>query len=202
MAYNHYILVCGGTGCESSNADGIYNNLIAEAKAAGVLDKVQIVKTGCFGFCEKGPIVKVLPEDSFYVEVKPEDAKEIINEQIVKGREVPRLLYNKTKRSTESVEEIQFYQKQLRIVLRNCGVINPENIEEYIARDGYLALEKALFELSPQQIIDEVKLSGLRGRGGAGFPTGMKWEAGMKAPGDEKFVVCNADEGDPGAYMD
>ncbi len=202
MAYNHYILVCGGTGCESSNADGIYNNLITEAKSAGVLDKVQIVKTGCFGFCEKGPIVKVLPEDSFYVEVKPEDAKEIINEQIVKGREVPRLLYNKTKRSAESVEEIQFYQKQLRIVLRNCGVINPENIEEYIARDGYLALEKALFSMTPQQIVDEVKASGLRGRGGAGFPTGMKWEAGLKAQGDQKFVVCNADEGDPGAYMD
>lgn len=202
MAYNHYILVCGGTGCESSNADGIYNNLITEAKAVGVIDKVQIVKTGCFGFCEKGPIVKVLPEDSFYVEVKPEDAKEIINEQIVKGREVTRLLYNKEKRATESVEDIQFYQKQLRIVLRNCGVINPENIEEYIARDGYVALEKALFQLTPEQIIEEIKLSGLRGRGGAGFPTGMKWEAGMKAPGDVKYVVCNADEGDPGAYMD
>jgi len=202
MAYTHYILVCGGTGCESSNADGIYNNLIAEAKAAGVIDKVQIVKTGCFGFCEKGPIVKVLPEDTFYVEVKPQDAKDIINEQIVKGREVTRLLYNKEKKSAETVEEIQFYQKQLRIVLRNCGVINPENIDEYIARDGYLALEKALFNMTPQQIIDEVKLSGLRGRGGAGFPTGMKWEAGMKAAGDVKYVVCNADEGDPGAYMD
>ncbi len=202
MAFNHYILVCGGTGCESSNADGIYNNLIAEAKAAGVIDKVQIVKTGCFGFCEKGPIVKVLPEDSFYVEVKPEDAKEIIAEQIVKGREVTRLLYNKAKKSAETVEEIQFYQKQLRIVLRNCGVINPENIEEYIARDGYLALEKALFQLTPQQIVDEVKASGLRGRGGAGFPTGIKWEAGLKAPGPVKYVVCNADEGDPGAYMD
>lgn len=202
MAYTHYILVCGGTGCESSNADGIYNNLLAEAKAAGVTDKVQIVKTGCFGFCEKGPIVKVLPEDSFYVEVKPEDAKEIINEQIVKGREVTRLLYNKEKKSIEDVEEIEFYQKQLRIVLRNCGVINPENIEEYIARDGYRALEKSLFELTPQQIVDEVKASGLRGRGGAGFPTGMKWEAGLKAPGDIKYVVCNADEGDPGAYMD
>jgi len=202
MAYTHYILVCGGTGCESSNSDGIYNNLITEAKAAGVIDKVQIVKTGCFGFCEKGPIVKVLPEDTFYVEVKPQDAKDIINEQIVKGREVTRLLYNKEKKSAETVEEIQFYQKQLRIVLRNCGVINPENIDEYIARDGYLALEKALFDMTPQQIIDEVKLSGLRGRGGAGFPTGLKWEAGMKAPGDVKYVVCNADEGDPGAYMD
>ncbi len=202
MAYTHYILVCGGTGCESSNADLIYKNLQAEAKNFGVEDKVQIVKTGCFGFCEKGPIVKVLPEDSFYVEVKPEDAKDIIAEQIVKGREVQRLLYNKEKKSIEEVQEIQFYQKQLRIVLRNCGVINPENIEEYIARDGYLALEKALFEMTPEQIVDEIKKSGLRGRGGAGFPTGLKWEAGMKAPGDVKYVVCNADEGDPGAYMD
>ena len=202
MAYTHYILVCGGTGCESSNADLIYKNLQTEAKNFGVEDKVQIVKTGCFGFCEKGPIVKVLPEDSFYVEVKPEDAKDIIAEQVVKGREVQRLLYNKEKKSIEDVQEIQFYQKQKRIVLRNCGVINPENIEEYIARDGYLALEKALFEMTPEQIVDEIKKSGLRGRGGAGFPTGLKWEAGMKAPGDVKYVVCNADEGDPGAYMD
>ena len=202
MAFTHYILVCGGTGCESSNADLIYKNLLEETKNFGVEDKVQIVKTGCFGFCEKGPIVKVLPEDSFYVEVKPEDAKEIIAEQIVKGREVKRLLYNKEKKSIEDVEEIQFYQKQLRIVLRNCGVINPEDINEYIARDGYLALEKALFEMKPEEIVEEIKKSGLRGRGGAGFPTGFKWEAGMKAPGDQKYVVCNADEGDPGAYMD
>ena len=202
MAYTHYILVCGGTGCESSNADLIYKNLIAEVKNFELEDKVQIVKTGCFGFCEKGPIVKVLPEDSFYVEVKPEDAKEIVAEQIVKGREVQRLLYNKEKKNIEDVQEIQFYQKQKRIVLRNCGVINPENINEYIARDGYLALEKALFEMTPEQIVEEVKKSGLRGRGGAGFPTGLKWEAGMKAPGDVKYVVCNADEGDPGAYMD
>ena len=202
MAFTHYILVCGGTGCESSNADLIYKNLLTEAKNFGVEDKVQIVKTGCFGFCEKGPIVKVLPEDSFYVEVKPEDAKDIIAEQVVKGREVKRLLYNKEKKSLEAVEEIQFYQKQLRIVLRNCGVINPEDINEYIGRDGYLALEKALFEMKPEEIVEEIKKSGLRGRGGAGFPTGFKWEAGMKAQGDEKYVVCNADEGDPGAYMD
>ncbi|MBR4011482.1 MAG: NADH-quinone oxidoreductase subunit NuoF [Spirochaetaceae bacterium] len=202
MAFTHYILVCGGTGCESSNADLIYKNLLAEAKNFGVEDKVQIVKTGCFGFCEKGPIVKVLPEDSFYVEVKPEDAKDIIAEQVVKGREVKRLLYNKEKKNLEAVEEIQFYQKQLRIVLRNCGVINPEDINEYIGRDGYLALEKALFEMKPEEIVEEIKKSGLRGRGGAGFPTGFKWEAGMKAQGDEKYVVCNADEGDPGAYMD
>jgi len=202
MAYTHYILVCGGTGCESSKADDIYKNLLAEAENFGVSDKVQIVKTGCFGFCEKGPIVKVLPEDSFYVEVTPEDAKDIIAEQIVKGREVNRLLYNKEKKNIEDVQEIQFYQKQLRIVLRNCGVINPENINEYIARDGYKALEKALFEMTSEEIVNEIKASGLRGRGGAGFPTGIKWEAGMKAPGDVKYVVCNADEGDPGAYMD
>ena len=201
MAYTHYILVCGGTGCESTDANGIYNNLQMEAKAAGVNDKVQIVKTGCFGFCEKGPIVKVLPEDSFYVEVKPEDAKEIINEQIVKGREITRLLYRKEKKNVESIDEIEFYQKQLRIVLRNCGIINPENMEEYIARDGYMALEKALFQMKPEDIIAEIKAAGLRGRGGAGFPTAIKWEACYKAPGDIKYVVCNADEGDPGAYM-
>lgn len=202
MAFTHYILVCGGTGCESSNSNDIYLQLKEAAARNNVADKVQIVKTGCFGFCEKGPIVKVLPEDSFYVEVKPEDAAEIITEQVIKGREVTRLLYNKEKKDREKVEEIQFYQKQQRIVLRNCGIINPEDIKEYIARDGYLALEKALFQMTPQQIIDEVKKSGLRGRGGAGFPTGLKWEAGMKASGDVKYVVCNADEGDPGAYMD
>ncbi|MBE6350605.1 MAG: NADH-quinone oxidoreductase subunit J/K, partial [Spirochaetaceae bacterium] len=202
MAYTHYILVCGGTGCESSSSDEIYKQLQLEAEKNNVAEKVQIVKTGCFGFCEKGPIVKVLPEDSFYVEVKPEDAAEIISEQIIKGREVTRLLYNKEKKNPEEVQEIQFYQKQQRIVLRNCGLINPEDINEYIARDGYLALEKALFEMKPEDIVEEIKKSGLRGRGGAGFPTGLKWEAGMKAPGNVKYVVCNADEGDPGAYMD
>ena len=202
MAYTHYILVCGGTGCESSKADEIFNNLLAEAKNFGVEDKVQIVKTGCFGFCEKGPIVKVLPEDSFYVEVKPEDAKTIIAEQIVKGREVKRLLYNQEEKNLEQVEEIQFYQKQYRIALRNCGIINPEDISEYIARDGYLALEKSLFEMQPKEIIDLLKKSNLRGRGGAGFPTGLKWETAHKTKSDVKYVVCNADEGDPGAYMD
>ena len=164
--------------------------------------KVQIVKTGCFGFCEQGPIVKILPEDSFYVQVKPEDAKELINEHIIKGREVTRLLYNKEKSHKHAqVEEIEFYQKQFRIVLRNCGFIDPENIDEYIAREGYAALEKALYELTPDQIIDEIKTSGLRGRGGAGFPTWMKWNFTKMADTPEKFVVCNADEGDPGAYM-
>ncbi|HCX96543.1 NADP-reducing hydrogenase subunit HndC [uncultured spirochete] len=203
MAYKNFILVCGGTACESSHSEEIYRNLIKEAEALGVSRDVQVVKTGCFGFCEKGPIVKVLPSESFYVEVKPEDAHEIIAEQVVKGREVTRLLYRKDKKSdTAKLEDIEFYQKQFRIVLRNCGVINPESIDEYIARDGYKALEKALFEMAPEEIIAEVKASGLRGRGGAGFPTGLKWEAARKSPGDVKYIVCNADEGDPGAYMD
>jgi len=202
MSYSHYILVCGGSACESSRSVQIYENLITEAKNAGIAGDVKIIKTGCFGFCEKGPIVKVLPEDTFYVEVKPEDAGEIINSHIVRGIEVTRLLYDKKKKNTEEVEEIPFYKKQLRIALRNCGLIDPENIEDYIAHDGYFALEKALFEMSCEQIVDEIKKSGLRGRGGAGFPTGLKWEAGLKAQGDIKYVVCNADEGDPGAYMD
>ena len=202
MSYTHFILVCGGTACESSSSNDIYQRLLEEAAKQGVGDSVQIVKTGCFGFCEKGPVVKVLPEDSFYVEVKPEDASEIISEQVIMGREVTRLLYDKEKKSREEVQEIQFYQKQMRVALRNCGFINPEDINEYIGRDGYLALEKALFEMSGEDIVNEVKKSGLRGRGGAGFPTGLKWETAMKAPGDTKYVVCNADEGDPGAYMD
>lgn len=204
MAYKNFILVCGGTGCESSRSDEIYRNLLAEAEVQGVKSDVQIVKTGCFGFCEKGPIVKVLPSESFYVEVKPEDAKDIIAEQVVKGREVKRLLYRKDQKTAENVkvEDIEFYQKQFRIVLRNCGVINPESIEEYIARDGYRALEKVLFEMTPEQVVAEIKASGLRGRGGAGFPTGMKWETAMKVQSDIKYIVCNADEGDPGAYMD
>jgi NADH-quinone oxidoreductase subunit F/NADP-reducing hydrogenase subunit HndC len=204
MAYNHYILTCGGTACESNRGVELFNQLNAEAGKQGVKNQVQIVKTGCFGFCEKGPIVKVLPEDSFYVEVKPEDAKEIIAEHIVKGREVKRLLYNEgdAKKSVMSVEDIPFYQKQFRVVLRNCGVINPESIDEYIAREGYSGLEKVLFEWTQEQLIEEVKVSGLRGRGGAGFPTWLKWDLARKAQGDVKYVICNADEGDPGAYMD
>jgi NADH-quinone oxidoreductase subunit F/NADP-reducing hydrogenase subunit HndC len=204
MAYNHYILTCGGTACESNKGDEIYRSLIAEAEKQGVKGEVQIVKTGCFGFCERGPIVKVLPEESFYVDVKPEDAVEIIAEQILKGREVKRLLYrgDAEKKSTTAVEDIEFYQKQFRVVLRNCGVINPESIDEYIAREGYSGLEKVLFEWTPEQIIEEMKISGLRGRGGAGFPTWLKWDLARKAQGDIKYVICNADEGDPGAYMD
>jgi len=201
--YNHYILVCGGTGCESAKSDQLYKNLIHECEKVNCKGSTQIVKTGCFGFCEQGPIVKVLPEESFYVHVTPEDAKEIIEEHIVKGREVTRLLYDKSEsKKRAAIDEIDFYQKQFRIVLRNCGVIDPENINEYIARDGYVALEKAVFEMSPEDIIEEVKKSGLRGRGGAGFPTWMKWNFTKHAEDPVKYIVCNADEGDPGAYMD
>ncbi len=205
MAIKNYILVCGGTACESSKADDIYASLIKEAEVQGVKDDVQIVKTGCFGFCEKGPIVKVLPEEAFYVHVKPEDAKEIIAENIIKGRMVKRLLYSGEEvagKDSFDSEDIQFYQKQFRIVLRNCGFIDPENIDEYIARDGYKALEKCLFEITPEGVIEEMKKSGLRGRGGAGFPTWMKWNFSKTVEADQKYIVCNADEGDPGAYMD
>ena len=204
MAVKNYILVCGGTACESSKADAIYNALLKEAEIQGVGNDVQVVKTGCFGFCEKGPIVKVLPEEAFYVTVKPEDAREIISETIIKGRMVNRLLYidPQSGKKDFDIDDIKFYQKQYRIVLRNCGFIDPEKIDEYIARDGYKALEKALFEMKPEEIIEELKTSGLRGRGGAGFPTWMKWKFSQQVASDQKYIVCNADEGDPGAYMD
>lgn len=209
MAIKNYILVCGGTACEASKSEAIYEAFKDIIEEKSLSQDVQVVRTGCFGFCEKGPIVKILPEEAFYVEVKPEDVKEIVNENIIKGRVVKRLLYKDEKISGESIKEdkfdmekIGFYQKQFRIVLRNCGFIDPENIDEYIARDGYVALEKALFELKPDGIIEEMKKSGLRGRGGAGFPTWIKWNTTKGVKADQKFIVCNADEGDPGAYMD
>ncbi len=203
MAYNQYILICGGTGCESSKADDIYCNILDELDKVGARADVQVVKTGCFGFCEKGPIVKVLPDEAFYVEVKPEDAAELVAEHIVKGRAVERLLYKEDESKQHAkIDDISFYQKQFRVVLRNCGFINPENIEEYIARDGYLALEKALTEMSGDDVIAELEKAGLRGRGGAGFPTFKKWLFTKQVESDQKYVVCNADEGDPGAYMD
>ncbi len=203
MAFNQFCLVCGGTGCESSRADDIYKNLVASCERHGLSEQVQVVKTGCFGFCEKGPIVKILPEQSFYVEVKPEDAERIVAEHLLKGRPVKDLLYKgEAGVAAKGEADIKFYQKQMRIVLRNCGIINPEDIKEYIARDGYAALEKVLFTMTPEAVIDELKTSGLRGRGGAGFPTWLKWTNTRKAPGDQKYVICNADEGDPGAYMD
>jgi NADP-reducing hydrogenase subunit HndC len=181
----------------------LFNALKTAVKENGLINEVQVVRTGCLGFCEKGPIVKVLPQDTFYVEVKPEDAEEIIKEHIIKGREVSRLLYDKEQSKIHvAIEGIDFYQKQFRVVLRNCGAIDPNVIDEYIARDGYKALEKALFDMTPQDVIDEISKSGLRGRGGAGFPTGKKWSFAAAQPAGQKYMVCNADEGDPGAYMD
>ena len=203
MAYESYILVCGGTACFSGGGDKIIDEFKAQLKEAGLVDKVQVVATGCLGFCEQGPIVKVLPQGTFYVQVKPEDVKEIINEHLVKGRVVQRLCYDPNQAKNLVAEaNIPFYQKQYRIVLRNCGVIDPEKIDDYIARDGYKALEKVLFEMTPEAVVDEMLKSGLRGRGGAGFPTGMKWKFAAAQPKGQKYMVCNADEGDPGAYMD
>ena len=202
--YNMHILVCGGTGCHASESDDILCNLRDELEAKGLSDKVQVIMTGCFGFCEKGPIVKVMPDNTFYVQVKPEDAQRIVEEHIIKGRKVTDLLYHdpKTKEAVSDSKHMGFFKKQLRIALRNCGFINPENIDEYIARDGYLALGKVLTEMTPEQVIKEVKDSGQRGRGGAGFSTGLKWELARRSVSDIKYVVCNADEGDPGAFMD
>ncbi|MEG2178333.1 MAG: NADH-ubiquinone oxidoreductase-F iron-sulfur binding region domain-containing protein [Bacteroidales bacterium] len=179
-------------------------NLESEIKQLGMEDKVYDSITGCFGFCEKGPIVKVMPDNTFYTKVKPEDAREIIDEHIIKGRKIKRLLYEDptNKEHVSDSKHMGFYKKQIRIALRNCGFIDPENIQEYIARDGYAALAKCLTELDPQQTIDIIKKSGLRGRGGGGFPTGLKWELTRKSQADQKYVVCNADEGDPGAFMD
>lgn len=202
--YKMHILVCGGTGCRASESDAIVANLKKELAAKQLENEVQVIMTGCFGFCEKGPIVKIMPDNTFYVQVKPEDVAEIISEHIVKGRKVMRLLYvdPTSQEQIADSKHMEFYKKQIRIALRNCGFINPENIDEYIARDGYLALGKALTEMKPQDVIDEIKKSGLRGRGGGGFPTGLKWELASKNVADQKYVVCNADEGDPGAFMD
>ena len=202
--YSMHLLVCGGTSCHASESDAIVCNLRDELEAKGLMDSVQVILTGCFGFCEKGPIVKVMPDNTIYVKVKPEDAQTIVEEHVIKGRKVTRLLY-KDPVSQEPVSDSKnmgFFKKQLRIVLRNCGFINPENIDEYIARDGYQALGKVLTEMTPEEVIKEVKDSGQRGRGGAGFSTGLKWELAHKNQSDEKYVVCNADEGDPGAFMD
>ena len=202
--YKMHVLICGGTGCKASESDEIRNKLKQLIEEYGLEDEVQVVMTGCFGFCEKGPIVKVLPDNTFYVQVKPFDVIEIVEEHIVKGRPVERLLYtdpSSDKHITGS-KSIDFYKKQIRIALKNCGFINPENIDEYIARDGYQALGKCLTEMSPDEVIKEIKDSGLRGRGGGGFPTGLKWEITKNVENDQKYVVCNADEGDPGAFMD
>lgn len=204
MKYKMHLLVCGGTGCKASQSDLIVATLNKELEAHNLQDEAKVVLTGCFGFCEQGPIIKVIPDNTFYTQVKPEDAKEIIEEHVIKGRKVKRLLYidPKDSKSVSDSKHMGFYQKQIRIALRNCGFLDPENIEESIARDAYAALGNALSEKTPVEVIDIIKKSGLRGRGGAGFPTGLKWEFASKNKADQKYVVCNADEGDPGAFMD
>lgn len=193
-------MVCGGTSCHSSESDAVVWNLRDELEAKGLSENVQVILTGCFGFCQQGPIVKVMPDNIYYLKVKPEDAQTIVEEHIIKGRIVTRLLYQDP--ITKETSGVPDHKKQLRIVLRNCGFIDPENIDEYIARDGYQALGQVLTEMTPEQVIKVVRDSGQRGRGGAGFPTGLKWEIAFRNKSDEKYVVCNADEGDPGAFMD
>ncbi len=202
--YRSHVLVCGGTGCTSSGSEQIITELEKEIKAVGLEEEVKVVKTGCFGLCALGPIMIVYPEGSFYSRVHPEDIKEIVDEHLLKGRIVKRLLYSETVEDDhiKSLNETDFYKKQHRVALRNCGVINPENIDEYIAVDGYQALGKCLTEYTPEQVIQVIKDSGLRGRGGAGFPTGVKWSFAAANQADQKYVCCNADEGDPGAFMD
>ena len=203
--YRSHVLVCGGTGCTSSNSAAIIEALEKEIEAKGLSDEIKVIRTGCFGLCALGPIMIVYPEGCFYSQVQVEDVPEIVEEHLLKGRMVKRLLYDETVHSGDTIKslnETNFYKKQKRVALRNCGVIDPENIDEYIAYDGYQALAKCLSEYTPEQVIDIVKRSGLRGRGGGGFPTGRKWELAAMNKADQKYVVCNADEGDPGAFMD
>ena len=203
--YRSHVMVCGGTGCTSSGGDKIAIAFESEIHAAGLQDEVKVVRTGCFGLCELGPIVIIYPEASFYSRVSEEDVKEIVGEHLLKGRPVTRLLYDETvaeDNTIKSLDETNFYKKQVRVALKNCGVINPEQIDEYIAFDGYRALGQVLTQMKPEDVIKTVLDSGLRGRGGAGFPTGMKWKFAAANPADQKYVCCNADEGDPGAFMD
>lgn len=199
------ILVCGGTGCTSSDSIQIIENLRNEIKKADLEGSVEVLLTGCFGFCAKGPIVNVYPDDIFYTQVKPEDASEIVQSHLINHKVVERLLFEEPTLDHKKVEkhnDMSFYKKQSRVALRYCGHINPENIFEYIGCNGYIALGKCISELSPIEVVEEIKASGLRGKGGAGFPTGIKWESASQTPPGQKYVVCNADEGDPGAFMD
>ncbi len=202
--YRSHVLVCGGTGCTSSNSAAIIEALETQIAEKGLSEEIKVIRTGCFGLCALGPIMIVYPEGSFYSQVKVEDIPEIVEEHLLKGRIVTRLLYDETVTETEvkSLNDTKFYAKQERVALRNCGVIDPENIDEYIAYDGYQALAKCLTEYTPEQVVQIVKDSGLRGRGGGGFPTGLKWSFTAANAADQKYVVCNADEGDPGAFMD
>ncbi len=199
-----HVLVCGGTGCTSSGSEKIIDALNKNLEKYNLTDEINVIKTGCFGLCALGPVMIVYPEGCFYSMVKPEDIEEIVSEHLLKGRIVKRLLYQETvhEDNIKSLNDVDFYKKQKRVALRNCGVINPENIEEYIGVNGYNALGKVLTSMKPQDVIDEILKSGLRGRGGGGFPTGLKWSFAAKSVDDQKYVACNADEGDPGAFMD
>ncbi|WP_297327918.1 NADH-quinone oxidoreductase subunit NuoF [uncultured Bacteroides sp.] len=198
------LLICGGTGCKASASHVIAEKLQQALENNHITDRVNVITTGCFGFCEKGPIVKIIPDNTFYTQVTPEDVDEIVQEHLMNGRKVERLLYidPKTNNTVSDSKHMDFYRKQLRIALRNCGFIDPEKIEEYIGLNGYMALADSLLHKSPEEVIHVIKCSGLRGRGGGGFPTGKKWELAGKQQSDIKYVVCNADEGDPGAFMD
>lgn len=202
--FRSHVLVCGGTGCTSSNSEKIIEKLNEELVKNGLEKEIKVIKTGCFGLCALGPIMVVYPEGAFYSMVQVEDIAEIVSEHLLKGRIVTRLLYDETVQSDtiKSLNDTNFYKKQNRVALRNCGVIDPEQIDEYIGMDGYQALIKCLTEYTPEQVIQVVTDSGLRGRGGAGFPTGRKWGLTAMNQADQKYVVCNADEGDPGAFMD
>lgn len=204
MIYRSHVLVCSGTGCTSSKSADIIKQFEKLISENNIDSEAKTVKTGCFGLCEKGPIVVVYPEGATYSRVTVEDVKEIVEEHLVKGRIVKRLLLGDKDAEdvSKSLEEVGFFKRQVRVALRNCGVINPECIDEYIARDGYRALGNVLTDMTPEQVIDTIKQSGLRGRGGAGFPTGLKWQFASKPKSDQKYVCCNADEGDPGAFMD
>jgi NADH:ubiquinone oxidoreductase subunit F (NADH-binding)/(2Fe-2S) ferredoxin/NAD-dependent dihydropyrimidine dehydrogenase PreA subunit len=199
-----HVLVCGGKNCSSSNSKQVLEAFAKELEGKKLDQEVRLVETDCHDFCENGPLVIVYPEGTYYVRVTPEDVPEIVEEHLVKGRVVNRLIYKAPIKEDEipTYKELDFYRKQKRVALRNCGSIDPEEIKEYIARGGYSSLEKAVYEMTPEQVIDEVKRSGLRGRGGGGFPTGLKWEFCRRSPGDLKYLICNADEGDPGAFMD
>ncbi len=201
-----HVMVCGGTGCTSSNSAAVIAEFEKQLQEKGLDKEVKVVRTGCFGLCEAGPVCIVYPEGSFYAHVTPENVTKIVDEHLIKGRIVKELLYKgsmeEDKQTVKSLDKVDFYKKQKRVALRNCGVIDPENIDEYIAFDGYAALGKCLTEMSPDQVIDEILKSGLRGRGGGGFPTGLKWKFAKNSVSDKKYVCCNADEGDPGAFMD
>ena len=199
-----HILVCGGPGCSASKSEEIATNLKSCLKQEGLENEVNVVLTGCFGFCEAGPIIKIMPDNVFYVKVCPDDVEQIVHEHIIKGNKIEHLLYTEeaTGKKTPNDRDTNFYKKQIRIALRNCGLIDPENIEEYVALEGYMALAKCFSEYTPEKVVEIITDSGLGGRGGAGFPTGKKWAAVARAKSDQKYIVCNADEGDPGAFMD